>query len=114
MSPFSRKRLIVLLVVFGCAVFALARFGPASKSVNALFVPAIGATDQDALVTDVDGDGRADPGDTVEYTVVISNTGLDAMNVKYNSAIDTNETLVGGSLTAQPIAIDDSYTATGN
>src|ERR1043166_7104137 len=114
MSPFSRKRLIVGLVFFCCALFALARFSPASKAVNSLFVATIGATDRDALVVDADADGRDDPGDTMEYTVVISNTGTDALNVKYNSAIDSNETIVAGSLTAPPIAGNDTYTATGN
>ncbi|HEU5090537.1 MAG TPA: hypothetical protein VFT99_23945, partial [Roseiflexaceae bacterium] len=34
------------------------------------------------LVGDADGDGRADPGDTIRYTVAISNaTGLDATGV---------------------------------
>ena len=35
------------------------------------FAPTVTATKTDALITDVDMDGKADPGDTLKYTVVI-------------------------------------------
>src|SRR5689334_14295390 len=41
----------------------------------ALLAPAITATKNDTLLTDVDGDGNVDPGDTIRYTIVVNNTG---------------------------------------
>ncbi|HET6975060.1 MAG TPA: Ig-like domain-containing protein [Pyrinomonadaceae bacterium] len=80
------------------------------------FAPVISATKVDALIND-DGDGKADPGSTekIEYTVTISNTGTtDATNVTFTDPIDPHTTLVGGSITTQPIAVADSYSAIGN
>ena len=80
-----------------------------------LLVPTIAATMVDTIFTDVDGDGRADPGDTLQYTVVISNTGTDATGVNFTDTIDARTTLVGGSVNSSPIAFDDpGYTAAGN
>jgi len=58
----------------------------------------------------------ANPGDTLMYTVVISNApgGSDATGVMFSDTIDPNTTLVPGSLNSSPLAINDSYTATGN
>ncbi len=82
---------------------------------NMLLVPTIAATKVDALFTDVDGDTVADPGDTLEYTVTIANTGTDATAVIFTDTIDAHTTLVGGSINTSPIAFDDAaYTATGN
>ncbi len=78
-------------------------------------VPTISATKVDALFTDVDGDGRADPGDTLQYTVTINNTGPDpALNTIFTDTLPNSLTLVAGSVNASPIASNDSYTATGN
>jgi hypothetical protein len=80
-----------------------------------LLAPNITATKTDMIFTDVDGDGRADPGDTLKYTVTISNPGTDATGVKFTDTLDTNLTLVAGSVNTTPIAIDDpGYTVTGN
>jgi hypothetical protein len=81
-----------------------------------LLLPVISATMVDALVVDVDGDGRFDPGDTIEYTVTINNTGPDpATGVKFADTVDANTTLVALSVNSSPIAFDDTvYTATGN
>jgi uncharacterized repeat protein (TIGR01451 family) len=55
------------------------------------------------LVIDVDGDGRADPGDTLEYTVMLSNPddAMDAaaIDVSFTSGVDPNADLVVGSVT---------------
>jgi uncharacterized repeat protein (TIGR01451 family) len=80
------------------------------------FAPVITATKVDALISD-DGDGKADPGTTekIEYTVTVSNTGTtDATNVQFTDTIDPHTTLVGGSITTQPIAVNDSFSALGN
>ena len=46
---------------------------------RALLTVTIGASNVDALLTDVDSDGVADPGDTLEYRITITNSGnMDA------------------------------------
>lgn len=75
----------------------------------------IEATKTDTLLVDRDGDGRADPGDTLRYTVAVTNTGsTDATGVKITDSIDSNTTLVPGSERISPLAFDDSYNALRN
>src|SRR6185503_13741941 len=73
--------------------------------------PTIVATMTDAFIGG-DGDGKADPGETIEYTTVIQNSGTDATGVTFNDIIDANTTLVGGSLTVSPVAGDDTFPVT--
>jgi hypothetical protein len=57
----------------------------------------------------------AEPGETLTYTIVISNTGTnDAENLSFTDNIDINTTLVGGSLKTSPIAVNDQYSCIGN
>src|SRR5689334_7259404 len=79
-------------------------------------VPTIAATKQDSLFTDVDGDGKADPGDTLKYTVSIGATGEDATAVQFTDTVDPNTTFVGGTLAASSVAVNDTFpvTVTGN
>ena len=85
------------------------------------FAPVISATKVDALIND-DGDSKADPfngnlatTEKIEYTVTIANNGTtDATNVVYTDTIDAHTTLVAGSITTQPIAVADTFTALGN
>ncbi len=87
---------------------------PASTSLAPL-ATTITATKVDALQTDVNLNGKADPGDTLMYTVTITNTGaMDATGVNFADTIDANTTLVPGSLTASPIAVNDTYQTIGN
>lgn len=73
----------------------------------------ITATKADVLLDDADSSGAASPGDTLEYTVIITNSGADAATgVAYNDDIDSNTTLVPGSVTYSPIAVDDTYPET--
>ena len=56
-------------------------------------------------------------GDTVHYTVTITNTTAPAVplsNVQFTDALDANTTLVAGTIQVSPVAVDDSYQATGN
>ncbi|MBI5567109.1 MAG: Ig-like domain repeat protein [Chloroflexi bacterium] len=77
-------------------------------------LPAITATKVDTLLVDVDGDGKADPGDAVRYTVVVQNTGdSDATGVTFEDTVDANTTLSGTARTT-PLALADSYSALGN
>src|SRR6185369_10093752 len=52
------------------------------------FVPTISATKTDSLVVDADNDGKADPGDTLKYTVNLGATGEDALGVQFNDTVD--------------------------
>lgn len=84
------------------------------SSLASLLAPSVSATKTDALFTDVDGDLQADPGDTLKYTVNISASGDDATGVTFTDTVDPNTAFVAGSLRATPVAVDDTYAATGN
>jgi fibro-slime domain-containing protein/uncharacterized repeat protein (TIGR01451 family) len=61
--------------------------------------PALGATKTDTLV-DADGDGAAGPGDTLEYRIVVSNSGTAAAsNVVVSDTAPVNTSIVAGSAT---------------
>lgn len=61
--------------------------------------PVVGASKTAALLVDLDGDGAADPGDTLLYTVTLTNTGLgDATAVVFADAPDPATALVVGSV----------------
>src|SRR3954466_5207714 len=98
MPSFTRRRLVVVLAFFCCAIVALAKFSPIGKAITPGFmlVPAMTATNQDSLSTDVDTDGRADPGDTLKYTVVITNGGTDATGVSFMDTLSGDLSLVNG------------------
>ncbi|HLM57947.1 MAG TPA: Ig-like domain-containing protein, partial [Pyrinomonadaceae bacterium] len=62
---------------------------------------------------DPDGDGKAEPGDTITYDVNVANaSATDATGVVFSDTIDPNTTLVAGSLRVSPLAFADSYNAT--
>src|ERR1041385_7194844 len=44
----------------------------------AMLAPTVTATKADSLFTDGDNDAKADPGDTLKYTVTIGASGMDA------------------------------------
>ncbi len=94
--------------------FAGFRRSTATSSPRSMLAPTVTATKTDALFTDVDGDLQADPGDTLKYTVTINASGEDATGVTFTDTVDPNTAFVPGSLTASPVAVDDSYVATGN
>lgn len=74
--------------------------------------PAVGATKDDALLVDGDSDGLADPGDTLRYTIVITNTGTgDATSVVFNDTPDPNTALVAGSVTTTAGTVTTGNTA---
>ena len=78
-------------------------------------VPVLTATKTDALLIDNNTNNKADPGDTLRYTVIMTNSGtMDAVNVDFADTIDSNTTLVGGSVKTTPIARHDTYSAIGN
>jgi uncharacterized repeat protein (TIGR01451 family) len=62
--------------------------------------PDVRVTKADFVQIDNDGDGKADPGDTVRYTVVITNHGNQhASQVDFSTLVPANTTLVVGSVT---------------
>src|SRR5262249_54382179 len=75
--------------------------------------PAITATKSATLATDVNNNSSINPGDMLMYSVVVSNSGSDAMNVVFSDTLNANLTLVGSAI-ASPIAVNDSYTSVGN
>ena len=68
--------------------------------------PDLLATKRDQLSVDADGDGTASPGDTVEYHIVVVNTGnRAATDVVAKDLPDPNTTLIAGSVTASQGAV---------
>ena len=62
--------------------------------------PALAATETVALQVDANGNGLINPGDTVRYTAVITNTGNQgAAGVVFTNGVDPNADLVVGSVT---------------
>lgn len=77
--------------------------------------PALTATKTDQLVVDNNGNAKPDPGDTLGYTVVITNAGpTDALAVLFSDILDTNTTLIPSSVLTTPLALNDAYFAIGN
>ena len=57
---------------------------------------------------------RPIPVTLLKYTVNINSIGGDATGLTFTDTVDPNTAFVPGSLTATPVAVDDSYAATGN
>ena len=82
------------------------------------FAPPVGAVTASLTATltpgaggDVDGDGKADPGDTIAYSLTISNTsGAGAAGLQLSNPLDSHTTLVPGTLNSTPVAFDQSVT----
>jgi Ca2+-binding RTX toxin-like protein len=81
----------------------------------ALLVPTITATKTDSFA-DADLDGKAEPGETVHYTVNIGAAGEDATGVTFSDMVDPNTNFVAGTLAASAVAVNDTFpvTVTGN
>jgi len=70
------------------------------------------ATKSDALLTDVNGNGNADPGDTLRYTIFIEGTGADdGLNAFFDDTPDANTALVVGSVVTTQGAVTSGNTA---
>ncbi len=77
--------------------------------------PAITATKTDQLAVDNNSNFKPDPGDTLKYMVILTNLGTtDALGVLFSDLLDTNTTLLPGSVMTTPLALNDSYSAIGN
>jgi uncharacterized repeat protein (TIGR01451 family) len=89
---------------------------PTEPTLSPANAPVIAApTQRDQLVNDVDHDGLADPGDTLRFTVTITNSGdTAATGVQFSEDLSAALTLTPGSLNSSPLAINDAYTFIGN
>lgn len=92
------------------------RSGQGTATLNAVSTtaPAVAATKVDTQIVDTDGDTRVDPGDRVRYTVTVTNTGNEALAVDLTDNVDSNTTLVAGSVSSTPLAHNDQYGWFGN
>ncbi len=62
---------------------------------------------------DLNNDGNFDPGDTMLYTVTLTNNGdVDLTGVSFNDILDAN--LTQGAVNVSPLAIDDIFSTPGN
>jgi hypothetical protein len=120
-SFLKRPFFVLSLVVLVIAIVAAAKFGPVTEAGSKpALLTTVTATNVDALVpgatTDVDGDGRADQGDTLEYTVTITNTGAENVTgMIFSDTLSGDLTLVGGSVDASPAAANDgTFQVMGN
>ncbi len=66
------------------------------------------------LSTDLNANGVVNPGDTLTYTVTTGNGATDATGVIFTDVLDSNLTLVPGSVNASPIGRNDSFSVLGN
>jgi uncharacterized repeat protein (TIGR01451 family) len=76
--------------------------GPLTGSADATVLLAgsqIEATKDDTLLNDANGNGIANPGEILEYTIVIRNTGNAAGVYTFTDLPDANTTLVNGTVT---------------
>ncbi|MEZ4903418.1 MAG: Ig-like domain-containing protein [Spirosomataceae bacterium] len=86
-----------------------------TQSGGMLLAPSVTATKTDQLVGTDNGTTGPTPGDVIEYTVTITNAGMDdATGVNFTDTIDPNTTLVPGSVKSAPIAVKDAYSTVGN
>ena len=87
----------------------------ASSNPSVPLTPTITATLQDSF-TDGDGDLKAEPGQTLTYTVNITPSAdpLGATGVAYNHSVDSHTSLVVSSIRTTPVARPDTYSAIGN
>ena len=72
--------------------------------------PAVAATKTSTLATDTGSDGFPSPGDTLGYTVTVTNPGASVTGAELADTLDTNVALVAGSVTISPVALNDFFT----
>jgi hypothetical protein len=85
--------------------------------VPAAFISGQSVTAVKSAIFPLNNDNSARPGNTINYTVTISNGAAalnSASNVQMGDTIDTNSTFVNNSAKVSPNAIAHSYNAVGN
>ncbi|HWQ33421.1 MAG TPA: MBG domain-containing protein [Blastocatellia bacterium] len=76
--------------------------------------PVLSLLKSHTLTSDVNANGYVNPGDTLQYSVTITNSSSDATSATFSETIDANATLVPGSISTTPVAVNDSYSTIGN
>lgn len=135
---FSINRLSILILVSCIAVAALLGIAASANRANraskglaksstdlslsesaqqqpaAPLSPTITAT----LTDNIPAATKVAPGGTINYTAVITNSGVsptdDATNLNFSDTLDSNTTLTAGSIHASPLAFNDTYNWVGN
>ena len=98
-----RRGLWCLICIFFSVPFVLAGEDAQKPKVDSRAPAAPTATHQSAVSTDVNGDGKVNPGDTVRSTTKVTNIGsTSGTNVQIRVPLDPNTTLVAGSLSRAP------------
>jgi uncharacterized repeat protein (TIGR01451 family) len=70
----------------------------------------VSATKVDEVINEIIVDGVANPGESIRYTIVVSNAGPDDVSAMVlEDLLPPGTTLVPGSIQTSPIARDDSY-----
>ncbi len=85
---------------------------PLESEYYSLFVLAamVEVTLEDNLIIDNNGNLVPNPGDTLEYTLTITNTGdMSATDLSINRSMDPNTSLDPSSIRATPLAISDTF-----
>ncbi|HMP43039.1 MAG TPA: SdrD B-like domain-containing protein, partial [Roseiflexaceae bacterium] len=91
-SSTTPNSVAVILTVGGTAT---ASFGDR----QIVLLPVLAADKSSTRVVDADGNGRTSPGDTLQYQIVISNSGnTPATTVVFADTLDSDTTLVVGSV----------------
>jgi len=95
LTVFRRRSTVITVLILAFVVFSLR--GDVASTNTMVMVPNLSATKSAATLTDVNGNGVINPGDSLRYTVTINNTGPDpATGVAISDTIDANTTLIGG------------------
>lgn len=83
---------------------------------SSLLAQTVNPAQTDEIVVDKGKPNQADPGDTIRYKVVITETSgtTDAEGVQLTVTPDILTTLVPGSFKSSPLAMPDQYQCTGN
>src|SRR5438128_1204473 len=112
-----KRRGVLVAVIFVCitTLIALRASRSSASPGSSMLVPGVTAAKTVGFAPggDVDADGKADPGDTLLYTVTVSNSGTDALGVNLNDAL-SNLTSLNGTANVAPITTDDTYNTIGN
>jgi uncharacterized repeat protein (TIGR01451 family) len=84
------------------------------NALTSMPLPPVGPTITATLADDITLASKKNPGGTITYTAIISDSGADATGVTYTDTLESNTTLVGSSPSVSPVTVNHSYTATGN
>jgi uncharacterized repeat protein (TIGR01451 family) len=99
----------------GSTTRPLSASAPAGRSDKQQTVGTVTAVESASLAVDNNSNGLPDPGDTLKYSVAITNgTGASISNVALSDILESNLTFVAGTVHASPLVINDSYNALCN